>query len=52
MQVDHIKALANGGNNDISNIQILCAACHGDKAKQEKQMDTLIYFLPNQTLIQ
>ena len=36
MQLDHIKALANGGNNDLSNIQVLCVACHGDKTKQEK----------------
>ena len=36
MQLDHIKALANGGNNDLSNIQVLCIACHGDKTKQEK----------------
>jgi len=36
MQLDHIIALANGGNNDLSNIQVLCIACHGDKTKQEK----------------
>ena len=36
MQIDHIKALANGGDNHISNIQVLCVACHGDKTKQEK----------------
>ncbi len=37
MQLDHIKALANGGNNDLSNIQVLCMACHGDKTKHEKE---------------
>ncbi len=36
MQLDHIRALANGGNNDLSNIQVQCVACHGDKTKQEK----------------
>ena len=36
MQLDHIKPLANGGDNHISNIQVLCVACHGDKTKQEK----------------
>ncbi len=36
MQLDHIRALANGGNNDLSNVQVLCVACHGDKTKQEK----------------
>lgn len=29
---DHIIALANGGANDISNIQLLCQACNGAKA--------------------
>jgi HNH endonuclease len=38
MQLDHIKACANGGDNHISNIQVLCVvACHGDKTKQEKE---------------
>ena len=36
MQLDHIKAIANGCNNDLSNIQVLRIACHGDKTKQEK----------------
>ena len=36
MQLDHVKALANGGNNDLSNIQVMSVACHGDKTKQEK----------------
>jgi hypothetical protein len=31
-----LKALANGGNNDLLNIQVLCMACHGDKTKQAK----------------
>ena len=42
MQIDHIKALANGGDNHISIIQVLCVACHGDKPNKRKQMDTLI----------
>ncbi len=36
MQLAHIQALANGGNNDLLNIQVLCVACHGDKTKHEK----------------
>ena len=36
MQLDHIIALANGGNHNLSNIQVLCVACHGDTTKQEK----------------
>ncbi len=36
MQLYHIKALANGGNNDLSNIPVLCVACHGGKTKQEQ----------------
>ncbi len=34
-QLDQILAHANGGDNHISNIQVLCVACHGDKTKPE-----------------
>jgi hypothetical protein len=29
--IDHIVALANGGTNDLSNMQLLCDACNLDK---------------------
>ena len=51
MQLDHIKGLGNGGNNDLLNIQVLCIACHGDKKNKRKQMDTLILLLLNNLLI-
>ena len=35
--LDHIVALANGGTNDLSNIQMLCVGCHQDKTKAEKE---------------
>ena len=35
--LDHIIALANGGSNDLSNIQMLCIGCHQDKTKAEKE---------------
>ena len=38
MQLDHIVALANGGTNELTNIQVLCMACHGDKTKSEKDI--------------
>ena len=36
--LDHIVALANGGTNDLTNIQLLCTACHGDETKSEKDI--------------
>jgi len=35
--LDHIVALANGGTNELSNIQMLCVGCHQDKTKAEKE---------------
>ena len=34
-QRDHIKPLAEGGTDDASNVQGLCAACHDAKTKAE-----------------
>ena len=34
-ECDHIRALANGGTNLISNLQLLCPSCHKDKTKHE-----------------
>lgn len=35
--IDHIKALANGGGNEIDNLQLLCKECHYAKSKEEQQ---------------
>ena len=35
--VDHRVPLANGGNNNLSNLQVLCKGCHGEKTKREKK---------------
>ena len=35
--IDHIQALANGGSNDIDNLQILCKECHYVKTKEEAE---------------
>ena len=35
--IDHIQALANGGTNDIDNLQILCKECHYVKTKEEAE---------------
>lgn len=37
LQIDHIKPLASGGSNDISNLQALCASCHKIKTQEEKE---------------
>jgi 5-methylcytosine-specific restriction protein A len=34
-QRDHIKALAEGGADDASNVQGLCTTCHDAKTKEE-----------------
>jgi 5-methylcytosine-specific restriction enzyme A len=31
LTVDHIIALAQGGTNDLSNLQTLCSICNGHK---------------------
>jgi 5-methylcytosine-specific restriction protein A len=36
-ELDHILALANGGTNELDNIQMLCKTCHQDKTKSEKE---------------
>ena len=35
--LDHIVALANGGDNELTNIQVLCIPCHLQKTKNEKE---------------
>lgn len=37
-EVDHIKPLASGGTNAISNLQPLCKECHKEKSKEEAEM--------------
>lgn len=34
-ELDHIKALTNGGTNDDDNLQGLCAACHEVKTLKD-----------------
>lgn len=35
LELDHILTVAAGGNDDLSNLQLLCHACHVDKTMQE-----------------
>jgi 5-methylcytosine-specific restriction endonuclease McrA len=34
LQVDHIIPLAQGGTNDVSNLQTLCAKCNLEKSSK------------------
>ena len=36
-EVDHIKPLGEGGSNDVSNLQLLCCACHASKTEHEER---------------
>jgi 5-methylcytosine-specific restriction enzyme A len=36
LQIDHIRPLANGGTNDLSNLQGLCKTCHREKSQDER----------------
>jgi len=38
-QLDHVKALVNGGKDDLSNMQALCATCHVCKTKNDIDPD-------------
>jgi hypothetical protein len=31
LSIDHIQALANGGTNDVENLQLLCRSCNSSK---------------------
>lgn len=35
--IDHVLALADGGSNDISNLQALCPSCHRVKTARENR---------------
>ncbi|MGV6491373.1 HNH endonuclease [Stenotrophomonas rhizophila] len=34
-EVDHIRNVAEGGTDDESNLQAICACCHGAKTQAE-----------------
>ena len=36
-QVDHVTPLTQGGTDDLSNLQLLCIACHDRKTKAERR---------------
>ena len=35
VQVDHVTPLAEGGSDDVANLQALCASCHAMKSAAE-----------------
>src|SRR5512139_842885 len=40
---DHIRALANGGENRESNLQLLCSECHTEKTRADVAEKSVIY---------
>jgi 5-methylcytosine-specific restriction protein A len=47
IHLDHIVVLANGGKNDLKNIQVLCIPCHLQKTKHEKEEDMSTWYQLN-----
>lgn len=43
--VDHIKAKAHGGTDDMDNLQSLCGACHRAKTAQEGRGESKYFSL-------
>jgi 5-methylcytosine-specific restriction enzyme A len=42
--IDHIRPLANGGTNQIDNLQGLCKSCHQDKTANEHEQGQYVKF--------
>ena len=42
-RIDHIRALINGGENRERNLQLLCAACHAYKTKEDLDEKSKVY---------
>ena len=40
-ELDHIKRVADGGTNEIENLQYLCKLCHKDKCESEELLNEL-----------
>ena len=40
--IDHIRALSNGGTNETNNLQPLCKLCHQEKTSNEQEDGTYI----------
>jgi len=36
LEVDHIVELADGGSNDLDNLQLLCVDCHKSKTSKKR----------------
>ena len=48
-ELDHIKALASGGTNNIKNIQLLCKSCHKEKSLREKEDGSYIRIIETES---
>jgi hypothetical protein len=48
-EIDHIRPLANGGDNKASNLQPLCKACHGDKCSNEHETGEYIKIIDSES---
>jgi 5-methylcytosine-specific restriction protein A len=37
LQIDHITRQADGGSDELGNLQVLCTGCHKDKSAAERR---------------
>ena len=49
LEIDHIRPLANGGKNDLCNLQLLCSSCHKKKTIMEKEEGTHIKIIDSES---
>jgi hypothetical protein len=47
--IDHIRALSNGGTNEKSNLQPLCKACHMVKTSSEHETGQYIKIIDTES---
>lgn len=48
-EIDHIRPLANGGDNELDNLQILCKPCHKNKCNCENEDGSYIRLIDSES---
>ena len=48
-EIDHVRPLASGGTNDMSNLQVLCKTCHREKCESEKEDGSYVKIIDSES---